>query len=242
MSKITSQTKAITACSLGEMKECYSLLERDFDGVTWKEFLRDFCEKDHVMVLLSDSGAIVGFSTLMTIALDIPGRKVWAIFSGDTAVMRECRDSTGFSVELAKYFAETAEKYPNDETYYVLISKGWRTYRVVPFYFKEFAPSYRSPTDMAHREVIDAFGRKKYPKNYDSNSGLLIFDGTTQRLKAESTDAIAPTKPNKDADFFFKKNPDFLLGNEIVCAARVTPENFTEATKRLLTLGRKEET
>lgn len=240
MPKITSQTKTIQECTFSEMRQCYGLLLREFDGVIWKDFTRDFKEKDHVMMLINEQGLIVGFSTLMIIDLNVSGRTTKAIFSGDTAVLNEYRDSFGFATELAKYFTRSIEMYPENDVYYVLITKGWRTYRVLPFYFKEFAPSYRQPTSKEQSAVIDVFGYKKYPKNYDSRSGLLVFGGEVQRLKAESTDALPPAKNSPDADFFFSRNPDYLSGNELICVAKVALENFTGAMQRLRGPDRKE--
>ena len=233
MSKITSHTKTISEFTDDERIQCHNLLLEEFDGVIWDDFIKDFEEKEYAMYLMSE-GRIVGFSTMMFIDVIVEGQNKKLIFSGDTTVLRKYRESFGFAVEMAKLFVRAIDLFPCMEIYYVLISKGYRTYRILPFYFKHFSPSYICETSREEQSIIAAFGQKKYPNQYRHNDGLLMFDGTTQRLKLDSIDAVQPFKGNPHTDFFFKKNPDYLLGNELICIAKVCPENFTSAIVRLV--------
>ena len=144
MTHIVSQTKKVIACSEQEKEVFYQLLCQCFLGVTWHDFMRDFQEKDAVMILRKEhsEGEIVGWSTLMVLTLTLLDTEVKAIFSGDTAVLPAYRSSTGLGVELSRYFLQMREQFPQHTVYYILISKGWRTYKIMPFFFKEFSPRY----------------------------------------------------------------------------------------------------
>lgn len=236
MTHIVSQTKKVAACSEDEKETFYRLLCHEFMGVSWEDFERDFREKDAVMILRKEheEGEIVGWSTLMVLTLEAAGREVKGVFSGDTAVLPEYRNSMGLGVELSRYFMQAYWQFPRHRVYYILISKGWRTYKIMPFFFKEFAPRYDRPTAVADKAVMDAFGQKKYPHHYYSATGVVSF--SPQRVRLESIDAIPP-KVDAHTQFFLRSNPGYLQGHELVCVARIAPDNFTEGLKRVLRAG-----
>ncbi|HEY1351773.1 MAG TPA: hypothetical protein VGF67_19300 [Ktedonobacteraceae bacterium] len=232
MPHIFSQTRNISACSHQETKTFYHLLCQSFLGVSWHDFIRDFQEKDAVMILRKEhgQGEIVGWSTLMVLTLALPGEEVKGVFSGDTVVLPEYRSSTGLGVELVQYFFQTYEQFPRHKVYYILISKGWRTYRILPFFFKDFAPRYDRPTSFYDTMIRDAFGKKKYPHHYHPETGVITF--SDQRVRPESIDA-APTHQDRHAAFFLYRNPGYLDGHELVCVAKIAPDNFTHRVRRL---------
>lgn len=236
MNKLFSETKPVSALSATELATMFGLLSIEFLGVSRHDFLQDLEEKEAVMLLrIQDShGEIVGFSTIMLLELPIASRKVTAVFSGDTTVLPQYRHSTGFGVEIGRYFLSTIESFPGHEVYYVLISKGWRTYKILPFFFKEFSPAYDSVPKHEDKEVIDAFGMMKYPKEYNQSKGLIIFSKETQRLIPGSIDALPRENPDQHIRYFMERNPTYLSGTELVCVAPVRESNFTPAFRRIL--------
>lgn len=236
MPKIVSQTKQIAELTASERATMFGLLSLEFLGTRREDFIHDLEEKDAVALLRKESrdGEIVGFSTLMLLELPIDGRKVRAVFSGDTTVLPEFRSSGGIGVEVGRYFTKALERFPDHEIYYVLISKGWRTYKVLPFFFKNFAPKHDAPTSIHDKAVMDAFGRVKYPEDYDPDQGLIMFSKETQRLIPGSIDAVPPQDPDLHTQFFLKKNPTYLSGTELVCVGSVQVANFAPPLVRLL--------
>ena len=214
----------------------FDLLSLEFLGTRREDFVRDLEEKDVVVLLRRESGAgeIVGFSTLMLLDLPVPGRKVKAVFSGDTTVLAEFRTSGGIGEGIGRYFMTALESFPGHEIYYVLISKGWRTYKVLPFFFKEYAPKQDSTTSASDQAVMDAFGSVKYPGLYDPATGLIVFPEETQRLIPGSIDAVPPPVPDPHTAFFLGKNPTYLSGTELVCVGVVDVANFAPPLARLI--------
>jgi hypothetical protein len=237
MPHIFSETKKVAACSDDEKEIFYRLLCRGFLGVSRQDFIRDFEEKDAVMILRKEdrTGEVVGWSTLMVLDLALPTEEVKAVFSGDTVVLPEYRNGIGLGVELVRYFLQTYECFPRHKVYYTLISKGWRTYKILPFFFKDFAPRDDRPTAPEDKLVMDAFGRQKYPQHYHPDTGIVTY--TSQRVRPDSVDA-APAHPDRHAAFFLSRNPGYLEGHELVCVARITPANFTNGVRRLVNLDR----
>jgi hypothetical protein len=237
MPHIFSETKSISGCSEEEKEAFYRLLCQDFLGVSRQDFIRDFDEKEAVMILRKEhaKGDIVGWSTLMVLTLDLPPEEVKGVFSGDTVVLPEYRSGTGLGAELMRYFLRNYEQYPLHKVYYILTSKGWRTYKIMPFFFKEYAPRYDRPTSSYDQALMDAFGNKKYPGHYHPETGIITY--APQRVRPEGIDA-APPHPDTPTAFFLRRNPGYLEGHELVCAARIAPENFTKIAWRLANLER----
>ena len=140
MPRVFRQTKPIAKLTSSERATMFGLLSLEFLGTCREDFIRDLEEKDVVALLRREScdGEIVGFSTLMILDLPIDGRGVKPVFSGDTTVLPEFRSGGGIGVEVGRYFMRALEAFPKHEIYYVLISKGWRTYQVLPFFFRHF--------------------------------------------------------------------------------------------------------
>ncbi|MBI2474709.1 MAG: hypothetical protein HYV68_03330 [Candidatus Taylorbacteria bacterium] len=236
MAKIFSQTKKIPDLTPSERATMFGLLSLEFLGTRREDFIHDLEEKDAVALLRKEccDGEIVGFSTFMLLDLPIKDRKVKAVFSGDTTVLPDFRTSGGIGVELGRYFMEAVQIFPSHEIYYVLISKGWRTYKVLPFFFKNYAPKHDLQTSNRDKDVMDAFGCVKYPKDYDPDKGLIMFSRETQRLVPGSIDAVPPPEPDPHTAFFLKKNPTYLSGTELVCVGLVQVANFAAPLIRLL--------
>jgi hypothetical protein len=239
MNHIVGETKPTRRCSEDEKRRFYELLCKGFLGVSWSNFLRDFQEKEAVIVLRKDhhNGEIVGFSTLVVLTLQLFGEEVKGIFSGDTFVLPEYRGSLGMAAQLGSYFLHIRERFPQHKAYYILMSKGWRTYKIMPFLFLDFFPRYDQPIPARERAVMDTFGKVKYPRYYRAERGLIVFPGDAARLNPESIDAI-PVKRDAHTQFFLRANPGYLRGDELVCVASVTPDNFATALKRVLSSTR----
>jgi len=149
-------------------------------------------------------------------------------------VLEEYRSSTGFGIEIGRYFTKALGMFPGHEIYYILISKGWQTYKILPFFFKHFAPKHDASTSVPDKAVMDTFGRKKYPRDYEPAKGLIMFSKETQRLIPGSIDAVPPSEPDEHIRFFLEKNRTYLSGTELVCVAPVSQGNFAPAMIRLL--------
>src|SRR3989344_3688272 len=236
MSLVVGHTKRIVDLSSSERATMFGLLSLKFFGVKREDFIRDLEEKDVVMLLRKESltGEIVGFSTLMILELSITGRRVKAIFSGDTTVLEQYRTSSGLGIELCRYFMNALKAFPDFEMYYILISKGWRTYKVLPFLFKCFAPCCGEEITPCVQGVMDAFCALKYPLEYNSSRGLIVFPRETQRVMPGSIDAVPLTETDTHIQFFLSKNPTYLSGTELVCVALVDETNFAPGMMRLL--------
>ena len=56
--------------------------------------------------------------------------------------------------------------------YWFLIAKGYRTYRFLPVFFREFYPRYECATPAWAKSLLDALGRTMFGQAYDPRRGL----------------------------------------------------------------------
>lgn len=236
MVAIEHSTIEVKDLSSRERATMFALMQEYYLGVRRETFERDLSQKEHVMLLRDRTacGRIVGFSTLMRLRFDVGGSPIEAIFSGDTLVEERYRRSRGLAYEVTRYFQTLIESSPLP-LYYILICKGWRTYRILPFLFRQFSPRSGHPTQLLHQQIMDAFGARQYPDEYRPETGLIVFEGETQCIRHE---ARVPLRSDEHTEFFRRKNPSYLRGDELVCVARIERANFTGAFEKLLAAQR----
>lgn len=227
---------AAAALDVRQRDAMFELLRANFDGVTRAVFERDLGGKDQVMLLTcTATSRIVGFSTLMRFVLPTPAGEVMVVFSGDTAVEVSARSFWGFGYGLDEYFRRTRAMADARPVHYVLISKGWRTYRVLPFMFRRFVPASSGAQDADLRRVADAFGAARYPERFDRARGVIVAAPGAARVRADGPDAPGTARGGDvHAAFFAAANPGHVRGDELVCVAPADPDNYSEACRRML--------
>lgn len=230
MSKIIASLEPTWATTPQTKQTCFELLSRHFESVTWGQFNKDFHEKEYVAVL-RDGATVVGFSTMAVFPVLAPSGKQFHIaFSGDTAIEFKARNSLGFGITLSSFFREKISEHGDGNVWYVLISKGWRTYKAMEFMFHNFSPSPSRQTDAEESEVMEAFGTTRYPHRFVKEHQILRAKVGDQRLRDTSPDLFIPH--TELGDFFVQRNPGFKEGDELICVARLSYSNFTERFKR----------
>ena len=140
----------------------YALFTQHFDNVSRATFTRDLDEKKWV-VLLEDAsrGALRGFSTLDVYGAGHAGRRVRVAYSGDTIVARSARASTLLSrawIDLVKRLRGES----STPLYWLLIVSGYRTYRFLPVYWREFYPRHDRQTPAAVQALMDRLARERF--------------------------------------------------------------------------------
>jgi hypothetical protein len=121
--------------------------------------------------------------------------------------------------------------YPRGRYYWLLLTSGFRTYRFLPVFWREFFPSRDRPTPGAMQELIDQLARERFGDAYDPARGIVRFP-RPQRLRP----ALAALPAGRVADphvaFFLTRNPGH--GDELVCVTELTEANLTAAGRRMV--------
>ena len=221
-----------------ERERLYILLERYFANVTRTHFEHDLAEKDQV-ILLADrlTGQIQGFSTLMQLQVVVDDRPVVAYFSGDTIVDRAYWGESALSRLWARYVFRNAGQIrataPETSVYWFLICSGYKTYRFLPMFFREFYPAHDRPTPRAVKNILDALAHLKFPSEYDAGRGV-VQPGQATPLRPEVAVITAHVLANPHVAFFVAANPGHVAGDELACLTEIIPDNLTPAGRRML--------
>ena len=199
------------------------LMQAYYDSVTERQFLEDLSKKDAVILLKDQRREIQGFSTLATVRVKLDGKSLRAIFSGDTVIDKQYWGQRALGKAFLRYLFIEKLKSPFEPLYWLLISKGYKTYLMMANNFSEHYPRFERPTPARARRMLDAFYSTLYPEHYDSKTGLIESQIDACRLKPGV--AGIPTallKSNPKVAFFEQRNPRWARGAELACIARMT--------------------
>ena len=218
-----------------ERREMYALLRTYFDGTTRNRFEADLREKEAVILLRDDaSGRVQGFSTFTRMS---PSANVVAFFSGDTIIDREFWGETVLSrIWGATVFAEAeriAAADPDTKVYWFLISSGYKTWRFLPLFFREFYPNLDVPVPPRVRLLLDTLGVQRFGDEYLADRGVVRFKNPTP-LRRGVADITDERLRDPRIAFFVRMNPGHVNGDELACIAELSRANLTRAGARMV--------
>lgn len=229
---LKGKVKKINEFTEEEISSMYRLMSQFYDDTKEEVFRKDFLDKDYCLVLYSEENILVGFTTQKILQVDVNGKIVHGIFSGDTIIHK---DYWG-DMELFKVWADFWFSYAEDyeEFYWFLICKGYKTYRMLPLFWTEFYPDYRRETPEFEKSIIDAYGKMLYPNDYNENTGVMEYQAKKDKLKLGVADIGAKELKNKDVQFFCEKNPDYINGNDLACLAKIDKKMLKKKVREFL--------
>jgi hypothetical protein len=234
VARLAGTVRRVEDLTCSEKDRMYAVLARYFLGLTRSRFERDLAEKEWAILLTDTSqGEIQGFSTLMRLQIAVDGRPVVAFFSGDTIIHREYWGEAVLPRLWGRHVLAVAKTIQDARVFWFLISSGYRTYRYLPLFFREFYPTYRRRTPPAIKRVMDALGRSKFPSEYEPTRGVIRFAEATPLRPGVSTIGERQLR-NRHVAFFVEANPGHANGDELVCLAELRPTNLTKAAQRML--------
>jgi hypothetical protein len=126
------------------------------------------------------------------------------------------------------------DRLPRGRYYWLLLTSGFRTYRFLPVFWREFFPCFERATPPDAQRLLDHLAHERFGAQYDSGSGLVRFT-QQQRLRAELNripESRAAADPH--VNFFARRNPGCAQGDELVCLTELRPENLTAAGRRMV--------
>lgn len=182
-------------------------------------FERDLAEKEWVILLCDDDGHVDGFSTLMRMRVGA----ATIFFSGDTIVARHRWNS----FDLPRLWAQHVFAAADANTYWFLISSGYRTYRYLPLFFREFYPRER-----AMKPLLDTIAAMKFGEAYDPRTGVVRLATPAPLREGISDPELRMNNPH--VRFFVEANPGHADGDELACLVRVEVANLTPAGLRMV--------
>jgi hypothetical protein len=217
---------------LGTRDAMFALLTGHFAGVDRATFDRDLEEKSCAILLEDDAGVLRGFSTMLVYESCVAGTPVSVIYSGDTIVERSWWGSPVLARTWIGAALKGAPAGELREVYWLLLTSGFRTYRFLPVFFRDFFPRFDAATPPREAGLLDGLARERFGRQYDAASGIVRFE----RPQVLAPDLIALPEgrlPDPHVAFFLGRNPGFVFGDELVCLTRIDERNLTPAGRRM---------
>ena len=216
---LNGQIKPVGEYTEEERNAMYRLMAEFYDNTSENVFRQDFFDKDYCLALYHERDGLVGFTTQKVMTVEVGGKEVHGIFSGDTIIHKEHWGDMELFKTWAAFWFDFAKQY--DEFYWFLICKGYKTYRMLPLFFTEFYPNYRAKTPVYEQSIIDAYASKLYGGEYNQESGVVEYRTVKDKLKQGVADVGNREMKNRDIAFFCQANPGHIHGNDLACLAKL---------------------
>ena len=235
---VRSQIEAVADLSAETRARMLALMVDCYLDVRAEEFARDLAEKDWVVLLVDPAlpreEQLVGFSTLVQFPHLHRGQRIRIAFSGDTVIRPSAWGSQALPIGFGNLLKSIRERHPLDPLYWMLISKGFRTYRFLPVFFLDFYPRWDRTTPVRTRELMDELGRLRFGDGYDSETGLVFAGDAAQRLRPSFGQPRNRVIEDPHVRYFLDRNPHWERGDELLCLARFDPDNLRPFIRRRL--------
>lgn len=207
-------------------KVMFSLFEQYYDHVTFEKFVEDLNEKTHVFMFHEKkSGRLIGFSSIFKKKLSNVASGVF-LFSGDTVMHEAYWGTKALQKSFFWFILKSKLRSPFFPVYWMLMSKGIKTYMMMRKNFRFSYPNHNGITPSHFQHIVDNFYAMKYPRNYQAKKGLILFEEKVGSVKKNLETPGEDVMKHPDAAYFFKLNPLWENGDELACVAEIRFADF----------------
>ncbi|MDZ4661918.1 MAG: hypothetical protein SGJ18_09920 [Pseudomonadota bacterium] len=220
--RLIGKIKSVNSLSETEINEMYHLFIRYYENTSLQKFRDDLLRKRDVLLASTDK-QIIGFTTITEMKFTTSTNQlVVGLFSGDTIVNQLYWGKTPLKRLFFVYLWRQKIKYPFVPVYWLLISKGYKTYLILTNNFLSYFPQAKRSTPVHIKDILNQYARDLYGDRYDASTGLIYSQGKNDHIK----NGVAPVdshlrSQNINIKFFVEQNPNWQQGDELVCLARV---------------------
>jgi hypothetical protein len=231
--KVTDVAR-LTRAERARMFEIYAA---HYDGTSRARFDGDLAEKHLVLTVHADDGAIQGFTTLLILEQSFAGRRLRAIYSGDTIIDRAYWGSQALAFNWIRLAGAIKAEEPDVPLYWFLIVKGHRTYRYLSAFSKCFYPHWDAATPDHLQALMDHLAEERFPGFYRPELGVIHFPESHGHLKPRMADISAAESARPDVAYFLSRNPGYRNGDELVCLTELHADNLTTLARKQFLAG-----
>jgi hypothetical protein len=230
---LESQTIAANELRPACVERMCQLMQAHYEGVSKAQFLADLQAKQWV-ILLYDHDCLCGFSTQVLFDHPHEGRRTKILFSGDTIIDKRHWGSLALPIAWGRLMLSLQASHPGAELYWLLTTKGYKTYRFLPVFFHEFYPCPAAETPAFEKGLLCSAAAQRFGGRFEPASGILRAEPGAQRLREGVAEIDNWRLRDPHVAFFQQQNPGHARGDELVCLARFHPDNLKPYIRRQL--------
>lgn len=233
--QVYARYRRINRLSPADIRTMYGIFCQYYGNTDLDTFLRDMSGKTGVFLIRRRSDrAIVGFSTVALLDLNLQGKRVKGVFSGDTIIERDYWGSRALVTSFFLYLVRTVLRHPLTPVFWLLISKGYKTYLLLANNFFRFHP-HPQQRYQEYEPLVEEYSEVLFPGYFCRSRKVLDFGDSYQYLNddvAAITDDLRARYPN--IAFFEARNPGWESGHELPCVGRAGPSDVFRYAFRLI--------
>lgn len=215
--------------------QMFALMEKCYENLDRKRFDDDLDNKWLVIEVRDPaSEQLVGFSTQVVIDAEVDGQSIQALYSGDTVMSPAHWGDKALANAWGRLALRLIDERGTAPLYWFLTSKGFRTYRYLPLFFRNYAPRAGADVSVADRRLIDALGQLVGGDGYDPVRRILRANRQKYFAQSGAVEPGLRTDHDPHVRFFVEQNPGYARGDELCCVAPLTRENFTPLAYRVI--------
>ena len=113
-------------------------------------------------------------------------------------------------------------RVPHVPLFWLLLSKGYRTYLLLTNQFPHCFPRAGRPPDLVLQGIRDGIATGWWGAAFDAATGILRYATPQDCVKANVAPVDDVISQHPDVAFFLARNPGYGVGDELVCIAAVT--------------------
>lgn len=225
-SKIYTRYHPLKHIAVQDVREMFKVFCRYYENTSLEQFISDLNRKSGAFIIRRKiDDAIVGFSTMGIYHMEVDGKKIRGIFSGDTILEKEYWGNRAMNAAFVKRLVWEAIKDPFTPQYWFLISKGYKTFLLLTRNFPDYYP--HPEHDNPHmKHIVEAYCDKLFPGTLDRDAMVLDFGEGSNCLKSDVTPISAAQRTETDIAFFEQRNPQWERGTELPCVGRADLVTF----------------
>ena len=229
----------IAELDAAQRDEMFVLYRRHFEGTDAARFHADLEGKDQVLQVRDDAGVLCGFSTLAVYTRVFEGQELRVLFSGDTVVDEASwgQQALAFAwIRMAGQLQAAAQA----PLYWLLISKGHRTYRYLSAFSLDFDPAPERATSPERQRLMSFLAQDRFGSAYDAERGVIRFPQSHGHLRADLASVPAIHAHLPEVAFFLERNPGYAQGEELVCLCLLHADNLRPMARRAFVTAQRE--
>jgi hypothetical protein len=234
--KLAARIRDAREVSESDALEMFRLYERYYDATSYSLFRRDLAEKTHVIELRTQ-GCLRGFSTVQLIHFDFNGSANSAIFSGDTIIDSAFWGEQALVDAFCHLAGQVKAHRPESPLFWFLICKGYRTYRYLSLFARDYYPHPAQPMPDSIRQRLDHLAQHRFGNAYSLETGLIRFPQSRGHLSPQWAQVAGHLRQHAVVKFFLECNPDYHAGDELACLTELTVGNLRSFAKRAFIAG-----
>ncbi|MDH4046538.1 MAG: hypothetical protein OEW68_02540 [Gammaproteobacteria bacterium] len=226
MSKLAAEYHSVPSLDAATRNRMFALFNRYYDAVDAAQFEQDLNGKSIAILLWDAQQELQGFSTIEVCRVDETSPECMLLYSGDTIISHEHWGEQRLAYAWCYFAGQIKKQRPETPLYWFLIVKGHRTYRYLPAFTRRFFPRHREATPAELQNIVDIVALKKFGRAYNPATGVLHFDKPRGHLRQEWSELGEEIVRKPDVQYFLKRNPGYVSGDELVCITELCDDNM----------------